>query len=371
MSLKNLLLAATVLTPFLFGLAGNAVAQDGQPIAQSSDDPITTAEELENAEDTEDGDILNGTPAETPVLQQADETPEEPPAGYNPPLTTPVPQPDWLPSGDPLPRGTAHSWTEAKMEGGECWVYLNTVIVRPDGSTVFYYHNHREPCPPPVATPVNEDPAATAIGLLEGNDDDIGRGPPKDDHPPAHVEPPHAPGIDQVKPGPNGVSYEHHTDGSTVIRDKNGKVTGMIAPAITPHEAKPSVKTDTRTDAPAKGEPTHVGMTNPGVKQSTGTLAQIGHEPIDRRAVESKALAGVQEMHRAESLPVRSMGSSGLSHVAMGEGSMAGLGHVAMSQGPVMGLSHPAMGLGQMGGMAHMGGMMPGGGMHLGGFGMR
>jgi hypothetical protein len=410
MSTKKLMLTASFLTPLLFAMAGAALAQDQQP--PSSDDPAITAEQIENAEDVEPGD-LNGVPAETPVLVQADETPEDPPPApppgfvpYNPPTYVPPQEPDWLPSANPPPGGTAHSWSEAVMEGGVCWVYLNTVITRTDGTSVFYYHKHREPCPPPVSTAVDDNPVSTAVGLLQGGLQDLTNGPPHDDQPPALVDPPKAPGVDWVKQGANGASYEHHTDGSMVIKDKDGKVTGMIAPPMTAAQTKQGLKTvDGHTDVPSKTgetgmkprageEPTRVGTTNPGIKQATGSTGVAGHEQVSQHAVavapkpDTRAAAALQEMHKPEITSSRSMVTNGLGHMPAGESPISGLGHMPMGQSPISGLGHMAMGqspisslghgpmghspmsLGPVGGLGHMGGL-PGGGMHLGGFGMR
>jgi hypothetical protein len=380
-STKKLLLTATCITSLMFAIAGTVLAQDQEPsdnppAATSSEDQEanTAAEKVENG-DAETGDIARGDPAETPVLQAADEAPEPPPEGYNPPITIPVQDPDWLPSGDPLPRGSAHSWSEDIVEDGKCWTKVYTTILRPDGNSVTYYHVHQRNCPPPLPTPVDDDPASTAAALLGGSD--LLDGPPAhrdgDDRPTPHVDAPHdlPPGTDWVKPGANGVSYEHHTDGSMTIK-RDGKVIGQIAPAIT------ASKTQTKDGSNAADN---------GAKSQTGVKAQAVNDQA-RVGLANSGKQALVEDHRASSLAQRTdtkvavakmdaamphqAVTNGIERTTMGD--VAGLGHnvpVTSLDHGVSGLGHtmnlpPMAGLGRMGGM---GSMM--GGMHLGGFKMR
>jgi hypothetical protein len=60
----------------------------------------------------------------------------------------------------------------------------------------------------------------------------IGLTTPPEGNPPPPPPPPWPPGVDQVHYGPNGTTFEHHTDGSTVIKGPDGNVVGLIPPPL-------------------------------------------------------------------------------------------------------------------------------------------
>jgi hypothetical protein len=78
-----------------------------------------------------------------------------------------------------------------------------------------------------------------------------------------------------VKPGPNGTSYEHHADGSMVIRGPGGKVVGMVAPVVRSQSTLP-VK-PASVPANQNGQSIIDGVkTNPGFGRTAEAKTKIG-----------------------------------------------------------------------------------------------
>jgi hypothetical protein len=76
--------------------------------------------------------------------------------------------------------------------------------------------------------------------------------------------------------GPNGVTYQHHQNGSVTIVDQNGKIVGQIAPAMTA-KADPKASTAAarpQTDAPLQGPKTSTAAAAAATRPQTAALAQ-------------------------------------------------------------------------------------------------